>query len=586
MDSCLPCVRPRWERYIEQVIPAYRLAEHLDCWLPLRKQIESKINPFVKILEQRPLHLDSSQPHFEARTRIARRVLDALIGNAQVPVELPPSAEFMSEHELNSEAYQWVICTKNGTGDQATLDRFRTTAATQFGPGIELEMLSEAALQDIFRTKAGAAGGDSVEVCIGVVYSRKVHSTSDPFVVDFRNRNEAARLVTNKRSVECVDAVVFTPRKAQEAGRKYFITWEAGAAVPLAMLKVQQLRECKVCMESCCVSDGFTCPKNCGTFTCWECLQQSYTMAARPDAIQGGTNLEGELLCSDTKCRCPITVGHFSSGATPAVLEAQQELKMKVIMRKEIQKALDEQKKQIEAEYARIEQIKDENEKVAAKLRLRIVNDVLTLRCPRCKAAFVEFEGCFAIKCIYNNCGCGFCAWCLKDCGRDAHEHVLQCPEREANGYFHTEDVFNEHHRKRKTLAVKKIIKDAGLNHIALKMLRDAISVDLMDLQIPQSDVFPAAGAGAGAGAGAVRAAAPAPRQAAAPRQAPAGAAAVGGDAGGMWWGGGFNAFLQGQAAAPPPPQPGSPSETSTATVAAPGPTSGPHAPCRATPRS
>ena len=38
--------------------------------------------------------------------------------------------------------------------------------------------------------------------------------------------------------------------------------------------------------------------------------------------------------------------------------------------------------------------------------------------------AFLDFEGCFALKCL--SCDCGFCAYCLQNCGNDAraHEHV------------------------------------------------------------------------------------------------------------------------------------------------------------------
>jgi hypothetical protein len=50
--------------------------------------------------------------------------------------------------------------------------------------------------------------------------------------------------------------------------------------------------------------------------------------------------------------------------------------------------------------------------------------NILTLKCPRCGAAFVDFEGCMALNCAV--CGVGFCGWCLADCGRDAHEHVAR----------------------------------------------------------------------------------------------------------------------------------------------------------------
>jgi hypothetical protein len=51
----------------------------------------------------------------------------------------------------------------------------------------------------------------------------------------------------------------------------------------------------------------------------------------------------------------------------------------------------------------------------------------LTTKCPRCKQAFIDLEGCFALTCGNIQCRCGFCAWCFQDCGSDAHRHVPNC---------------------------------------------------------------------------------------------------------------------------------------------------------------
>ncbi|KAJ8607655.1 hypothetical protein CTAYLR_009891 [Chrysophaeum taylorii] len=37
------------------------------------------------------------------------------------------------------------------------------------------------------------------------------------------------------------------------------------------------------------------------------------------------------------------------------------------------------------------------------------------------------FDGCFALTCHRPGCGCAFCAYCLADCGADAHHHVGKC---------------------------------------------------------------------------------------------------------------------------------------------------------------
>lgn len=58
-------------------------------------------------------------------------------------------------------------------------------------------------------------------------------------------------------------------------------------------------------------------------------------------------------------------------------------------------------------------------------LRKRLQDDVLTTKCPKCSQAFIDFVGCCALTC--SRCACGFCAFCLKDCGTDAHKHVAGC---------------------------------------------------------------------------------------------------------------------------------------------------------------
>jgi hypothetical protein len=92
----------------------------------------------------------------------------------------------------------------------------------------------------------------------------------------------------------------------------------------------------------------------------------------------------------------------------------------------------------------RIQQMREETRKAgleqqAARVlraRLYIAENILTLKCPRrnCGRAILDFEGCFAVSCT---CGCGFCGWCLADCGNDAHAHVKTCKaSRNPGGYY------------------------------------------------------------------------------------------------------------------------------------------------------
>ena len=103
-----------------------------------------------------------------------------------------------------------------------------------------------------------------------------------------------------------------------------------------------------------------------------------------------------------------------------------------------------------------------------------IVNNILNLSCPRCKIAFVDFDGCFALTC---KCGAAFCAYCLKDCGSDAHAHVHGC-----GSIYGTMEIFNAHqNRRRRGLLEAKLREEPK----ELKnLIRQSLSRDLRDLGI------------------------------------------------------------------------------------------------------
>jgi hypothetical protein len=70
----------------------------------------------------------------------------------------------------------------------------------------------------------------------------------------------------------------------------------------------------------------------------------------------------------------------------------------------------------------------NQNVQTAVAVLLEDVRDyVLVDRCPACGSGYDGFDGCAALTCAV--CSCRFCAWCGANCGRDAHAHVLVCPE-------------------------------------------------------------------------------------------------------------------------------------------------------------
>jgi len=83
-----------------------------------------------------------------------------------------------------------------------------------------------------------------------------------------------------------------------------------------------------------------------------------------------------------------------------------------------------EEEKHFQAELER-----RENESLLDKSVREIEETILTLKCPRCKWAFADYDGCSALYCRNPICEAGFCAFCQADCGNDAHAHVANCPE-------------------------------------------------------------------------------------------------------------------------------------------------------------
>lgn len=86
----------------------------------------------------------------------------------------------------------------------------------------------------------------------------------------------------------------------------------------------------------------------------------------------------------------------------------------------------------------------------------------LNLRCPKCALVFVDFDfdSCAALTCANPQCGCGFCAYCLADCGSDAHAHVAKCDKNANKPYFYvTKEQFLEVHKQRRETLIYQYLR-------------------------------------------------------------------------------------------------------------------------------
>ncbi|KAJ1428017.1 hypothetical protein B484DRAFT_348798 [Ochromonadaceae sp. CCMP2298] len=117
------------------------------------------------------------------------------------------------------------------------------------------------------------------------------------------------------------------------------------------------------------------------------------------------------------------------------------------------------------------------------ELRNKVIEDILTTKCPRCKKAFQDFEGCFALTC--SNCPCAFCAWCLADCGSNAHNHVASCSAKTNNDtYFGTKQEYLAVTQKRMARDLQTFLDGLGSTGAQRAALLETLAADLADLHI------------------------------------------------------------------------------------------------------
>ena len=105
--------------------------------------------------------------------------------------------------------------------------------------------------------------------------------------------------------------------------------------------------------------------------------------------------------------------------------------------------------------------LKETNEK--ARELFNSLTEEINLKCPRCKTAFYDYDGCNALSC--GSCRASFCAICLKDCGADAHSHVTQF-----HGNLFDKGAFEKNKRERAQLLVGKCLASLDHEPEALKM--------------------------------------------------------------------------------------------------------------------
>ena len=229
-------------------------------------------------------------------------------------------------------------------------------------------------------------------------------------------------------------------------------------------------------------------------FLCDECLAGHVSAAIDAESIDIFRR-KGGVCCVDPGCEAPP----FTDAALAKALP--EEVFAKYTTAKE---KIAEQRINAELEKGFEARLKNEREKAGGGQR-QIVKDhicekILTLACPRCGQAFVDFNGCMALTCSRAGCGCGFCALCQEDCGNDAHKHIGDgCPLAQRlgvkKGEFHlSAEDWNKAASKARVIRLSEYL--ATLTTAQKQHALEDVANELRDLKINPNDIDRAAQAG------------------------------------------------------------------------------------------
>mmetsp|Transcript_9547 Transcript_9547/g.29050 ORF Transcript_9547/g.29050 Transcript_9547/m.29050 type:complete len:1012 (-) Transcript_9547:742-3777(-) len=205
------------------------------------------------------------------------------------------------------------------------------------------------------------------------------------------------------------------------------------AAVADKLGELLNVRTCVVCHCPEPRDGGIECGAEERHFLCDVCFSEHVESA---EALCGEDDVRVKCCgSSHTGCEARFTLRDAAQHAAPVAFETlQRHIKdrLHVSLHESMQKEFDQWK----AEFA----AKSEMERRALSTRQHI-EQMMELRCPQCRHVFGAFDGCAALRCATANCGANFCAFCLADCGADAHPHVLRCRLNPNPGEFFVTEV-------------------------------------------------------------------------------------------------------------------------------------------------
>mmetsp|Transcript_34573 Transcript_34573/g.76257 ORF Transcript_34573/g.76257 Transcript_34573/m.76257 type:complete len:681 (-) Transcript_34573:287-2329(-) len=227
------------------------------------------------------------------------------------------------------------------------------------------------------------------------------------------------------------------------------------AVAPAPAAEEEPCFDCVVCMDPFPLRGGLRCGGGGGAeshFTCAGCIDGRVRVEAE-GALES-------VRCCGFRCGALYEEQALARHCTPEVYVQYKQAREQYVQAAAEREVVE----RLAAERLRLAAM-PEAEREALRVRTHIVDEILTLKCPRCGKAFVDFEACFALSCedfAGHGCGSEFCGFCLTLCGNsaDAHQHVAQCPFNinEGRDVFGPIENFEEAQRLRRLRLLREYL--------------------------------------------------------------------------------------------------------------------------------
>jgi hypothetical protein len=125
--------------------------------------------------------------------------------------------------------------------------------------------------------------------------------------------------------------------------------------------------------------------------------------------------------------------------------------------------------------------------------RLRLVESILTLKCPRCQHVFADYDGCDSLTCGNHACGAFFCALCLSPFASNAacHAHVANA-RHHADGFVGLhggQERFHRFHAQRRRALINARVAAVPEDDAFREQLRRLLLADAeIEEEVGQDD--------------------------------------------------------------------------------------------------